>query len=821
MKLYERFGDKGFHTSIVTTFGIDFTAYESIILPRLRGAGCYNNLLLADSRMLTYALDGTSVLPRYAGRHYTITPVKSNGVFHPKITIQLGRHKGHLMIASANVTASGLGGNRELAGMVDCTAEETGERRLVAAAWQYVSAQINRDQQALAHQLDWARARTTWLWDAEPADGRVTLTDGSIAALLTSGDTTGIGARYVDFVEGQPVDRLIVVSPYWDDDLSSLKQFTTAIGPKEVIIFIDCDKQLFPRIALEDFPQATIYDLGDLSKDRFVHAKLFVAETALADHVLFGSANCTAAALGTPEFTSSNAEACLYRQLPPKTILTELGLTKLLEKSNPRELSDIPEYRKDEELLLEEAALRSPGRFECVFDTLIWHLPSAMPTEPDQIELLDAESQILPATLSELSGTSENMRHYQINGLSNPPSFARLRFEDDSTSAPSIITLVDKVRETVREARGKKAESAAAQLADGTEEELWLLEVMDELETAEATLHENTDPGASRKRKQASERSPEMEYGTLDYEHFIAGRRIRTEGHGVSRNSLAGTELSLVRNFLNRVLAVGEMPLAQQTSFEAEESAAGLDLGDEISDAQGAMESGEEFFLGPEVVTHEIQKEIERKKAVRRRATRKQIAETVNQFNKRILEKAKLGGITSFDVLRLRAVLTIVAAAGQPIKAKSGHTLTSLQILPPDYSTESWPMLMGRTLFTFFGGKHPPIRQVQIEKIHDQMPDDILECWATCFWASQICTLAINSHDKLAFRSQRMIDLMQKIYALTSLRSDELNDGIVINVISQMNERFADRLGLDSSQVEHSHTKIIKESIMRASQYPR
>ena len=44
MKLYERYGDKGYHTSIITTFGIDFDAYENIILPRLRGAGCYNNV---------------------------------------------------------------------------------------------------------------------------------------------------------------------------------------------------------------------------------------------------------------------------------------------------------------------------------------------------------------------------------------------------------------------------------------------------------------------------------------------------------------------------------------------------------------------------------------------------------------------------------------------------------------------------------------------------------------------------------------------------------------------------------------------------------
>jgi hypothetical protein len=48
MKLYERFGEGGYHTSVITTFGVDFDAYENVVLPRLRGAGCHNNILLCD-----------------------------------------------------------------------------------------------------------------------------------------------------------------------------------------------------------------------------------------------------------------------------------------------------------------------------------------------------------------------------------------------------------------------------------------------------------------------------------------------------------------------------------------------------------------------------------------------------------------------------------------------------------------------------------------------------------------------------------------------------------------------------------------------------
>jgi len=809
MKLYERYGDKGYHTSIITTFGIDFDAYENIILPRLRGAGCYNNVLLADSRMLTYALDGASMLPRHAGRHYTISGVSANGVFHPKITIQLGRRAGRVMIASANVTSSGLAGNRELAGIVDCSAEESGERRIVAAAWQYINRQIDIGQQSLAYQIDWIRMRTPWLFDTTPSEGVVVLSDGTKCALLTSGATTGIGNQFTDVLDGQTVNRLAVMSPYWDDDLAELKWLISTLAPKEVVVFIDRHKQLFPGSALDDLPEAKLYDIGELAQNRFVHAKLFVAETSTADHVLYGSPNCTVAAMGTSGFAGANEEASLYRELPSRTILEQLGLMKLLNEAAPLQSSDLPDYRKDESLPLDQAGLRSPGRFECLFDTLAWQPPASMAEEPAKIELLDLASQALPATLSRLPDSPGNVRRYQITGLVDRPCFARLLFVDGSSSAPAVIMLVDTVRETVREARGKRAENAAAQLAEETEEGLWLLEVLNDLESAEAAQREEGDPGRSRTTAQGDGDKQEPEYKKLDYDQFIAGRRIRSEDHAVSRNSLAGTELSLVRNFLNQILSIGEISSEEGDLPNDEALAASLNLGDEVSDAETALESGEEFTPNSEtkVTETDADDEFEKKKAAKAKATREEIAEAVNQFNKRIREKAKAEEITSFDVLRLRAVLTIVAAAGQPRSPNGKTRATSLQVLPLDDSGESWPMLMGRLLFTFFGGNHPAIKHVQIESIHDEIPDDILECWAACFWTIQTCTLAMKSHPKLDQNAKRIIALTQQAYALTGLRASELLGDRVMGVFNQMNERFSDRLGVDGMLTEADHRK--------------
>jgi hypothetical protein len=818
VKLYERFGDKGFHTSIVTTFGVDFDTYENVALPRFHGAGCNNNILLADARMLTCELDGASLLPKYAGRHYTVSGAMAKGVFHPKILLQLGRRSGRVIIGSANMTASGLAGNLELAGLATCTAEDSGERQLVATARQYVEGRIDPEQQALAHQWGWMRARTQWLFDAEPASGVVTLGDGYGAALLTSDAPIGIGTRFTALVEERPVERLIVLSPYWDEDLSALRHLATVLQPQEIIILIDRGKGLFPGAAMPDLPEAKIFDLTAFGHGRFIHAKAIIAQTRAADHVLYGSVNCTAAALGTGSFPGINDEAGLYRRLAPDTIIEALNLTKTLNSATPLEPADLPTFSIDESLPLDESVMRSPGRFECLFDTLIWRPPISMPIDPHQIELLDVNGEALLGILSPLGGASGKDRRFQIRGLQERPAFARLQLANGNFSAPAVVTLIDALRETVREARSKRAESSALRLSEETEEGLWLLEVLDSLEAAEETQKGTDDPGARRVRQKAVDIAAETEFQTLDYERFIAGRRLRSEATAVTRNSLAGSELSLVRGFLNRILSISDTTSDSASQLE-EAIAAGLDLGDETANAEDALERGEEFSgPSPPVASEQPDAEAEGRKRAQVKATRDQIVQAVDRFNERIRLKAEARNITKFDILRLRAMLMIIAAAGQPAvrPAKAGkgahYRETSLQVLPLDHSAHAWPKLFGRTIFTFFGSKRPAIRYLQIDDMHDQLPDDILECWATCFWAMQAALCAAGTDKDLRRAVLAMLStIASQTYLLTGLDANELESDRVTSVLEGLNERFGTRLGLDPMEIRKAHARLVRE----------
>ena len=316
----------------------------------------------------------------------------------------------------------------------------------------------------------WLEKRTPWLLHAKPAQGVVTLNDGTQAEFLGTESTAGIMDRFVELVSGQSIEQLLVLSPYWDNDLSALKELVVRIEPTEIILLIDKDRALFPGTALSCLTSIRVLNIAPFAKGRFVHAKLIVARATDADHVLFGSANCTIAALGSQNFAGRNEEACLYRRLPPSVLTATLGLDEVIAEAAILESADLPVLQQGDELPFDDLASRYPGNFECLFDRLIWRLPSSINLEGVEIELLNADESVLSCSLQRLSQSSDTEIHYRISGAGKRPAMARLVFPNGTVSAPGIVSLVDALRGEAREAQTKSTERAITRLGEETEE---------------------------------------------------------------------------------------------------------------------------------------------------------------------------------------------------------------------------------------------------------------------------------------------------------------------------------------------------------------
>src|SRR3546814_357649 len=236
MKFSDRLGRrprKPFHSAIATTFAVEFAAVEEIMLPQLMASGATNLLLIADDRMAAMALSDGSRLPIALGRDYALhSPPASDGIFHPKIILQLGRETGRAFVSSANATGAGLGGNVEIAIEIEAGNEDGPEREILRAIWQYLSSLVPEEASPTRDALRWARERTPWL-DGPVGAPLKELDDGSAIGFLHSASDRGIADQFVEWVGEEKVRKLIVVSPYWDSDLRALSEMATELSDRK------------------------------------------------------------------------------------------------------------------------------------------------------------------------------------------------------------------------------------------------------------------------------------------------------------------------------------------------------------------------------------------------------------------------------------------------------------------------------------------------------------------------------------------------------------------------------------------------------------
>jgi hypothetical protein len=432
IKLIDELRQGGWRSSIMTTYSVDPQFYDRFVASRLRAYGCENNILLADAAMLDQALVADPEGFQGAGRRYAVAPAGVPGCFHPKLSLRLAPDKARLLVGSANVTAAGWGHNQEIACALDYSrrAEEDAVfAPLVRKTFDFLSLWLEQPSDAIAYKLDLIDRQTPWLRDVAPNSAPIELADGTLADLWLEAASGGDGmmTSLSRAIAGELVQRLTIISPYWDADLGGLVALRRALGDPPVVIALNPERNTFPIHALPNFDGVEFASLRDQVDQRFVHAKLIVAETADHDHVLFGSANCSDDALGTLTSGARNAEAAIYRRLAAGSAAEALDLD-LSRRLDPDQISP-PEQ---EPALAAKRSAPPSGVVELDIDRLIWTPPTTVSPAGAAIVLPSGDQ--LPVTVTS-SGRG-------VAPLHTPPKavlVVRLAYADGRVSGPTIV----------------------------------------------------------------------------------------------------------------------------------------------------------------------------------------------------------------------------------------------------------------------------------------------------------------------------------------------------------------------------------------------
>ena len=820
MKLFSCFSAPGYHTSIITTFGVDFDAYESVVLPRLREAGCNNNILIADARMLGHSMSDTSRRPKFAGRRYSVLGAQAKGVFHPKLILQLGKSGGRLLVASANMTAAGLAGNLEVIGEVVVTEDDPQAVPVLQAALEYVT-QFLAASSVPRRQIDWAKTRTRWLNNSAPTEASVELEQGGRLGFLARDGVIGIGSKFMGLVGKRTVKRLIAVSPYWDPNLRALQELRQGLFARKTAVVVQPQSALFPVQAWQKRSSTCLFDVNNVrgaAASRFAHAKVFIAETTGGDCVLYGSANCTTSALGLNGAAGDNEEACLYRELPSGEAVGLLGLETALLGTRELQSSDLPTYCPAENLPLEELGQKLPGRFEMNGDLLRWWPPAGIDLSAAEVLLFDQSGARAVGQLSRL-GAQSNPLAFRFEGA-DAPYFAQVLGRGFESSL-AIITVEQAIQVAQRGSISKRVADDLAFLDDEAAfEGLWLLELIQKLDTREQGPRKTKLASDSRTRREQDV----VEDGSsqrLTYEQFIAGRKVGGTASVPSGSLLGSTHHESVRTFLNALVGARR---SQFVTVEEDDPLpqVSFSLGDETADGESALEKDDRFSTDEQVAG--IAETANKKRLQRQQEfvkdTQHGIAKAVERFLENLYFEADKRSLGVVDLLRLRALLMVILGSGSSksdlLPRELDVRVSRRQVLPSKGET-GWRLLVGKLLFAFFrhhsGSKGPLIAKVSLEVVEGQsLPDDVHECLATCYWAACASRVAVDERGTPFKSTEREDKVAQDLYLHTQwLLDDELNAS-TRTLFDGMDKRYGESLGVSAAALAREHDSLRQRS---------
>ena len=779
MKYYDVFAERGYHSAFMTTYAFGAQAFEDIPFTRLRGSGCRNIVVLADRKMVNQSFAELGV-PKFAGSSYHLVKAVAPGAFHPKISLLVGAKKGRLLVGSANLTALGLAGNKELVASLAYTEEAPEYAPLFADALTYIRSKVPSDDAWFATAMQRAIRAAPWLREALEKSQQVKSLEQITDLLFDRSDAT-ILDQIAAKVGSDTIGRLIIVSPYWDMKLEGLARLKEMLGSPPTDLLLDVGSTGFPKSELSRFTDLGLFSVDASDSKRFVHAKLIIAEGRSWDHVISGSMNCTLPALLGPTVVGGNAEAGIYKRVPVGTALVSLSLERYREAPlQPEELHD--------PILGSVSTSTNKGFFDGGTLTLqssriYWKAPTSLATRPATALLLSDRKEEPVRNPIELTQGGDTNWHVDVE--EGRPKSGVILFADGSVSAPVQVVDLDVLAvRTQPPAQGRK-KSLTDILAEAMNEDLILIEALNQLEALEFDQNETTAEMQTKATPSQALMPEELQHAILPYEEFVRARTealAQGQAFGGIIHRRQESPAHTLSAALNRIVGLVGVDLNADDEREM--------------DAMSAMDFRLTEPEMPEDVAKTMPSEGNSKPAKATKqalATAKKMKEAVDAFEERCraLEGKLIG---TAELVRLRALLQILLSHAQPVRGSALAT----QILPVHTKNGyDWPRLVGRLLRQHFG----TARALQTLRVSQDESEQkrVIEYLATADWAAKAAVDAAVSNTKTADLRKPLTTLAKALTAqVTLIVSLVEEDKRYFNeMTSRLDERFAEKLALN------------------------
>lgn len=449
--LHDELARHSYDHAILCTYTFDFEFFEQYCLKKFSSLQNNGNItIITDGDIYQQAISGASYdRPEQANIRYLLHPVSISGRFHPKIYLFLSKTKGKLIFGSANLTRAGITSNAEL---ISCFEYEADKKEkylpLFTTAFQFIKEICGRwPAEALLSNINDIERNVHWLSSEKaPEDKKLRLLHNLNEPLWAQ---LRVGIKI-------PVDRIRILSRYFDQEPSLLDKLQEDFGPKKILVYTQngtttLSKKWFGHKLVKS-GKASIHfcDYQDMHAPQWLHAKSISIEKGRFLRLIFGSANFTTSALrrtpinGNAEFVASldldSTDIDIDRFFDPgKTSIQATNAAQLVMGDRKKECRKHFEIRVHEAQLNDDRILincSSGQEFKnCQFRALIMLHEGGFVRIGCTVELDGRLSaQVSNEILLRLSNSSSTIQLEVIRGGGNPVA----------TSNPILITnLID------------------------------------------------------------------------------------------------------------------------------------------------------------------------------------------------------------------------------------------------------------------------------------------------------------------------------------------------------------------------------------------
>ena len=286
---------KKYDIALMTTFNFEISFFERNVLNKLYDNGIRKVSLFVDNKEYLKAIEETEL--SYIGKRYIVTPVIMNSSFHPKVILLLGKTKARLIVGSWNLTTNGYFINNEVGNCFDYDENHPENLSLIKRAMDFFL-EINnstdkRDSRLIESITNYPYYNLN--------------NDVSNDTYFLSNMSESIIEQVKNRIEGK-VNTIDIAVPYYDNELTGLRYIEELYPNNKINLFIQNERNTFPEKYAKNYSINIYNQFSDNKSYHFYHGKVIRFNTDNRSYILYGSANCTQAALKKSFMDSGNIE---------------------------------------------------------------------------------------------------------------------------------------------------------------------------------------------------------------------------------------------------------------------------------------------------------------------------------------------------------------------------------------------------------------------------------------------------------------------------------------------------------------------------------